>query len=97
MNIYVGNMSFQTSEAQLHDLFAAHGEVESVKIINDNFTGRPKGFAFVEMNNHEEAEKAIEQLNNMKVDTHFIIVNEARPKADKPSYNSAPRSNNRRY
>jgi len=99
MNIYVGNLGQQTSETQLRDLFTAYGEVDSVKIITDHVTGRPRGFAFVEMADKANAENAIQELNNTKLDTQFITVNEARPKATQSGgYGSSYRSSgNRRY
>jgi len=80
MNIFVGNLNYQTTEKQLHDLFTEFGEIKSVKIATDNYTKRPRGFAFVEMAERESGEKAIEKLNGINLDTRAIIVNEARPK-----------------
>lgn len=79
MNIFVGNLSHQASEKQLHDLFAEFGAVASVKIITDNYTKRPRGFAFVEMQERSEGEKAIEKLNNTSMHMQSMVVNEARP------------------
>jgi RNA recognition motif-containing protein len=76
--IYVGNLSFQTSESDLNNLFAQFGEVESVSIITDRDTGRSKGFGFVAMN-EEGAEKAISQLNGTQFNDRALTVNEARP------------------
>jgi cold-inducible RNA-binding protein len=76
--IFVGNLSFQTSENDLNDLFAQFGEVESVSIITDRDTGRSKGFAFVAMGD-DSAEKAISQLNGKEVNGRALTVNEARP------------------
>ena len=76
--IYVGNLSFQTSENDLSDLFAQFGEVESAKIITDRDTGRSKGFGFVEMS-EDNAEKAISQLNGKEVNGRALTVNEAKP------------------
>jgi RNA recognition motif-containing protein len=76
--IYVGNLSFQTTDSDLKDLFAQFGEVESVSIITDRDTGRSKGFGFVEMND-ESAEKAISQLNGTQLNGRALTVNEARP------------------
>ena len=104
MNIYVGNLSQDVSEAQLREAFASFGEVQSVKVIMDNFTGRPKGFGFVEMNDDSQAEEAVKELNNSKLGGQFIVVKEARPKAANTGFNSNrggfSRSNNnnsRRY
>ena len=76
--IYVGNLSFQTTENDLNDLFAQFGEVESVSIITDRDTGRSKGFGFVAMND-DSAEKAISQLNGTELNGRALTVNEARP------------------
>ena len=80
--IYVGNLSFQTSENDLSDLFAQFGEVESVKIITDRDTGRSKGFGFVEMG-EDSAEKAISQLNGKELNGRALTVNEAKPMVKK--------------
>ena len=76
--IYVGNLSFQTSENELSDLFAQFGEVESASIITDRDTGRSKGFGFVEMS-EENADKAISGLNGTELNGRALTVNEARP------------------
>src|SRR5262250_3530476 len=77
--LYVGNLSFQTTETDLSDMFGQIGEVESVRIITDRDTGRSKGFAFVEMADNGAAEKAIAQLNGKEVGGRNLTVNEARP------------------
>jgi len=77
--IYVGNLSFQTTEADLSDMFGAIGQVESVQIITDRDTGRSKGFGFVQMADDAAAEKAIAQLNGQEVGGRKLTVNEARP------------------
>jgi cold-inducible RNA-binding protein len=77
--LYVGSISFNATEESLQDLFSSIGEVESVKIITDQDTGRSKGFGFVEMSSAEDAKKAIEQLNGTKFMERALIVNEARP------------------
>ena len=82
MNIYVGNLSFKVEEQELTKLFEEYGEVSSVKIINDKYSGRSKGFAFVVMDNEEEAKNAINELNGHSVDNREIVVNEARPRRD---------------
>jgi len=82
--IYVGNLSYDTSDAGLNDLFQAHGKVVSVKTIVDRDTGRSKGFAFVEMGTEEEARAAIAALNGMSLDGRQIKVNES---IDKPRTN----------
>lgn len=80
--LYVGNLSYATTEATLSELFGAIGEVLSVNLITDRATGRSKGFAFVEMTEHAAALKAINQLNGQAVDERSIKVAEARPKRD---------------
>jgi len=80
--LYVGNLSYATTEATLSELFGAIGEVLSVNLITDRATGRSKGFAFVEMTEHAAALKAINQLNGQAVDERSIKVAEARPKQD---------------
>lgn len=82
MKLYVGNLSYSTTQDTLHDVFSAHGSVDEVAVITDRETGRPRGFAFVAMNNEQEARAAIEALNGAEVDGRTISVNEARPKAD---------------
>jgi len=77
--IYVGNLSFRTTETDLSNMFGEIGEVESVRIITDRDTGRSKGFAFVEMADDATAEKAIAQLNGKEVGGRNLTVNEARP------------------
>lgn len=84
MNIYVGNLSYQMTEEELKGVFAAYGEVKSAKIIIDrNNSNRSKGFGFVEMDDQEQATKAIEELNNKEVGGRNLRVNEARPKESK--------------
>ena len=86
-NLFVGNMSFQTTEDQLKSLFQPLGEITRLRIITDRDTGRARGFAFVEMPNDEEATKAIAALNGKEVGGRALNVNEARPKPER----SAPR------
>jgi len=81
--IYVGNMSYNTTEGALRTLFAEYGEIESVSMITDRDTGRPKGFAFVEMVTDQAAQAAISALNGKSVDDREIKVNEAKPQADR--------------
>jgi RNA recognition motif-containing protein len=85
MNLYVGKLSYDMSEAELKDLFQEHGEITSVKIITDKFTGRSKGFGFIEMPNAAEATKAIKALNGSKVKGKEIIVNEAIERTERRS------------
>jgi len=82
-NIYVGNLSFATSEETVRSLFEAHGTVERVNIARDRDTGQPRGFGFVEMSNDNEAEQAMAALNGRDVDGRTLNVNEARPKTDR--------------
>ncbi len=78
--LYVGNLSFQTTDADLNKMFSEVGQVESVQIITDRNTGRSKGFGFVEMSDDAAAAKAIEQFNGKEVNGRALTVNEARPK-----------------
>ena len=80
MNIFVARLNYDTREEDLRDAFEAHGEVDSVKIIMDKFTGRSKGFGFVEMPNDDEAREAISQLNDSEIDGRNIVVKEAQPR-----------------
>ena len=84
-NIFVGNLSFNTSEDELRQIFETYGQVERVSILTDRETGRSRGFGFVEMTNPEEGDKAITGLNGSQFGGRTINVNEARPKADRPS------------
>ena len=85
--IYVGNLSYQTTEADLTSMFEQHGAVESVQIITDRDTGRSKGFGFVQMTEDEAAEKAIAGLNGQQVGGRALTVNEARP-MERKEFNS---------
>ena len=87
MNIYVGNLSWGSTEESVRVLFEAHGEVESVKIITDRYTGRSRGFGFVEMPNDEEARSAVSALDGKELDGRALKVNEARPRTDRPRQN----------
>ncbi|MEW6350898.1 MAG: RNA-binding protein [Thermodesulfobacteriota bacterium] len=80
INIYVGNLSFDASEGELKGLFETYGEVDSAKIITDQFTGRSRGFGFIEMRNREEGLKAIQELDSTDLKGRSLKVNEARPK-----------------
>ncbi len=89
MNIYVGNLSYSVTEDDLKALFSEFGEVESVNIIKDKFSGRSKGFGFVEMPDNSEADKAIKALNETNLKERDIKVNQAKPRSDrsrKPRY-----------
>jgi len=82
MNIYVGNLSYNVTEEDLQQAFAAFGQVASASIIKDQFSGRSKGFGFVEMPVKEEAQAAIAGMNSKMMDDRALNVNEARPRAD---------------
>jgi cold-inducible RNA-binding protein len=82
-NIFVGNLSFNTSEDELRQLFEAYGQVDRVSIMTDRDTGRSRGFGFVEMTNAEDGEKAIAALNGSQIGGRTLNVNEARPKTDR--------------
>ncbi len=82
IKIYVGNLSFDSSEADLKGLFATYGEVESAKVIVDQFTNRSRGFGFIEMTNREEGLKAIQALDSKDLGGRSLKVNEARPRND---------------
>ena len=82
--IYVGNLNFSATEAALRLLFEAYGSVESVKLVTDRDSGQPRGFGFVEMTNVAEAAKAINGLNGKDLEGRTLIVNEARPKPERP-------------
>ena len=84
MNIFVGNLSYNTTEDLIRQAFEPHGGVESVKIITDRETGRSRGFGFVEMPNEEEARAAISGLDGTEIDARTIKVNEAKPREDRP-------------
>ena len=82
MKMYVGNMSYDTSEDDLRKAFEAHGQVDSVKVITDRDTGRAKGFGFIEMSSDTEAKAAMEALNEKDFQGRSLKVNEARPRND---------------
>ncbi|HVM32264.1 MAG TPA: RNA-binding protein [bacterium] len=82
--LYVGSLPFETTDAQLQEVFAACGQVASAKVIVDKFSGKSKGFGFVEMGTDAEAQAAIQKLNGSKLGSRQIVVNEARPLEDRP-------------
>jgi len=84
-NLYVGNLPHSTTETELRNLFAAHGAVEKVSIVTDRETGRARGFAFVEMTDAGEAEKAIAALNGSELGGRALKINEAKPKTEHPA------------
>ena len=81
-NLYVGNLSYDTTEDTLRTLFAEYGELESVNLITDRYTGRSRGFAFVEMSTEQAAQEAMSGLNGKQVDDREIKVDKAKPKSD---------------
>ncbi len=84
MKLYVGNLPYSTTEDDLKEMFAAYGTVTSVSLINDRETGRSKGFGFVEFENDDDAKKAIDALHGQDFGGRALVVNEARPKTDRP-------------
>ena len=83
--LFVGNLSFDTTENDLQDAFAAHGTVTEANLMMDRTTGRPRGFAFVTMSTAEEAQKAIDALSGKELDGRALTVNVARPREERPS------------
>jgi RNA recognition motif-containing protein len=83
--LFVGNLSFNTTENDLQDTFAAHGTVTETNLMMDRTTGRPRGFGFVTMSTAEEAQKAAEALNGQSLDGRALTVNLARPREERPS------------
>src|SRR5882724_5023472 len=88
-NLYVGNLPHNTTESELRTVFEPHGAVERVSLVTDRETGRSRGFAFVEMTNASEADKAIAALNGTELGGRTLTINEAKPKTDRPK--SGPR------
>lgn len=88
MNLFVGNLSWDVTQEDLEAAFGASGRVASVKIMTDRETGKPRGFAFVEMTNDAEAQKAIQNLNGKELKGRQLNVNEARPRENKPRNNN---------
>jgi len=86
MKLYVGNLSFQTTEEELMDLFSQAGTVESASLVTDRDTGRSRGFAFVEMATKEEGDAAINQFNGVEIGGRALTVNEARPKESRGGF-----------
>src|ERR1044071_5576615 len=82
--LFVGNLSFNTTENDLQDAFAAHGTVVEANLMVDRMSGRPRGFGFVTMSTPEEAQKAIDALNGASIDGRAVTVNIARPREDRP-------------
>jgi len=82
--LFVGNLSYSTTESQLQDMFAAHGAVTAVDLIMDKFSGRSRGFAFVTMETKEAADIAVQALNGKSIEGRALTVNEARPREERP-------------
>src|SRR4051812_36956712 len=83
--LYVGNLPFDLTEDELHEMFTVHGQVASAKLVTDFNTGRSRGFGFVEMKTEQEAQTVIEKLNKAKVGDRELVVNEARPRPERSS------------
>src|SRR5213595_3703001 len=83
--LFVGNLSFNTTENDLQDAFAAHGTVTETNLMMDRATGRPRGFAFITMSSPEEAQKAIAAMNGATLDGRNLTVNEAKPREERPA------------
>ena len=88
MKLYVGNLSFETTENDLQDLFEQHGEVNETRLMMDRMTGKSRGFAFVTMNDKAQAESAMAALNGHELNGRALNVNEARPREDRPGRGS---------
>jgi len=86
-NIYVGNFSFATTETELREIFEHYGAVQNINLVHDQYTGKPRGFAFIEMTDDVEGSAAITAINGSQLGGRALVVNEARPKAER-----APRS-----
>jgi RNA recognition motif-containing protein len=91
MNIYVGNLPYTATDADLRETFSQYGEVSSVQLITDKFTGESKGFGFVEMNSNAHADAAIKALNGTAMKGRNITVNQAKPKSERPSHGGGGR------
>ncbi len=85
-NLYVGGLPYSTTEGQLQEIFEKYGSVESARVITDKFTGRSRGFGFVEMSSGGEAQKAIEALNGTEIEGRTLTVNEARPREQRSGF-----------
>jgi RNA recognition motif-containing protein len=102
MNIYVANLNYEVNDQGLNDLFAEYGVVDSAKVIMDQYSGRSRGFGFVEMPNMDEAKRAIDELNQSDFKGKTLTVNEAKPRAERPRNNDrnnygSDRRDNRRW
>ncbi len=90
VKLYVGNLPFATTDQELQDYFASQGTVISAKVIADKFTGRSRGFGFVEMSTQDEAEKAINSLHGTDLGGRILVINEARPLQERQPFKSGP-------
>jgi RNA recognition motif-containing protein len=97
MNIYVGNLPYSVTDADLRETFSQYGDVSNVQLISDKFTGESKGFGFVEMDNNSQADAAIKALNGTAMKGRNITVNQAKPKSDRPSHGGGGGGGSRRY
>jgi len=95
--LFVGNLSFNTTENDLQDTFAAHGTVVEANLMMDRTTGRPRGFGFVTMSSDEEAQTAMAALNGKSIDGRALTVNVARPREERPAGGEDRRSSRSRY
>jgi cold-inducible RNA-binding protein len=86
MNIYVGNLPYSTGDAELRQLFEEFGSVDSASVVKDKFTGRSRGFGFVEMPDGDAGNRAIESMNGRSMGGRNLVVNEARPREDRPRF-----------
>ena len=91
--LYVGGLPYSVTEGRLQEIFQAHGTVESARVISDKFTGQSRGFGFVEMSSGGEAQKAIEALNGTQLDGRTLVVNEAKPMANRDGGGGGGRGN----
>lgn len=80
--LFVGNLPYSATSEQLEEMFKASGKVETANVVTDKFSGRSRGFGFVEMSSDDEAQKAVDELNGKELDGRKIVVNEARPKRE---------------
>ncbi len=90
-NLYVSGLPYSATDRQLEEIFSAHGTVVSARVITDKFTGRSRGFGFVEMSSQSEAQKAIEALNGTELEGRTLVVNEARPQEKRSGFGSGRR------
>jgi RNA recognition motif-containing protein len=91
--LYVGGLPYSVTDGKLEEVFAAHGAVESARVISDKFTGQSRGFGFVAMGSGEEAQKAIDALNGSQLDGRTLVVNEAKPMASRNSNGGGAQGN----